>query len=110
MVASHSAGRGDDVMNVLKDFLALHPANRDILSALVAFNRGGTLSLPSNTPRNWRGLRQTIVILRVSSRSFGAKSRSHQPNRATPAPHGLADWCVGLEVQHVSWIGGPYNV
>jgi hypothetical protein len=38
-VALNSTGRSNDAMIVLKDGLARHPANRDILSALVAFNR-----------------------------------------------------------------------
>ena len=38
-VALHSAGRGDESMQVLKDGLALHPQDRDLLLALVTFNR-----------------------------------------------------------------------
>ena len=38
-VALHSGGRGDEAMTLLKQGLASHPGNRDILSALVAFNR-----------------------------------------------------------------------
>ena len=38
-VALHSGGRADEAMTLLKQGLASHPSNRDILSALVAFNR-----------------------------------------------------------------------
>ena len=38
-VALNSSGQGDKAMAVLKASLALHPNDRDILSALVAFNR-----------------------------------------------------------------------
>jgi Flp pilus assembly protein TadD len=38
-VALHSAGQSSEAMKVLKDGLARHPANRDILLALVTFNR-----------------------------------------------------------------------
>jgi predicted CXXCH cytochrome family protein len=38
-VALNSAGRHDDAIGVLKENLARHPSNREILLALVAFNR-----------------------------------------------------------------------
>jgi predicted CXXCH cytochrome family protein len=38
-VALNSSGRGDQAMAVLKGALARHPGDRDILSALIAFNR-----------------------------------------------------------------------
>ena len=38
-VALHSSGRGAEAMTVLKDGLAEHPQDRDILLALVSFNR-----------------------------------------------------------------------
>jgi predicted CXXCH cytochrome family protein len=38
-VALNSSGQGDQAMAVLKESLAHHPGDRDILSALIAFNR-----------------------------------------------------------------------
>jgi predicted CXXCH cytochrome family protein len=38
-VALHSAGRGDEAMMVLKEALNDHPNDREVLSALVSFNR-----------------------------------------------------------------------
>ncbi|OIQ72797.1 beta-barrel assembly-enhancing protease [mine drainage metagenome] len=38
-VALNSSGQGDQAMAVLKEGLARHPGDRDILSALIAFNR-----------------------------------------------------------------------
>ena len=38
-VALHSGGRGDEATTLLKQGLTSHPNDRDILSALVAFNR-----------------------------------------------------------------------
>jgi predicted CXXCH cytochrome family protein len=38
-VALNTSGRGDQGMAVLKEGLARHPGDRDILSALIAFNR-----------------------------------------------------------------------
>ena len=38
-VALHSAGRGEEAIAVLKDSLARHPEDRDILLALITFNR-----------------------------------------------------------------------
>jgi predicted CXXCH cytochrome family protein len=38
-VALHSAGRGEETIAVLKDGLARHPEDRDILLALITFNR-----------------------------------------------------------------------
>jgi len=38
-VALHSAGRGDEAISVLKNGLARHPGNHDILLALIAFSR-----------------------------------------------------------------------
>jgi Flp pilus assembly protein TadD len=38
-VALHSAGRGDEAMTVLKEAFDKHPADRDILLALINFNR-----------------------------------------------------------------------
>jgi Flp pilus assembly protein TadD len=38
-VALHSAGQSSEAMKVLKDGLARHPGNRDILLALTTFNR-----------------------------------------------------------------------
>ncbi len=38
-VALHSAGRGEDAIRVLKDGLGAHPANHDILLALMTFSR-----------------------------------------------------------------------
>jgi predicted CXXCH cytochrome family protein len=38
-VALHSAGRGEEAIAVLKDGLAKHPEDRDVLLALITFNR-----------------------------------------------------------------------
>ena len=38
-VALHSTGRGDEAMIVLKEGLARHPGNRDVLLALITFSR-----------------------------------------------------------------------
>jgi Flp pilus assembly protein TadD len=38
-IALHSAGRTDDAMTILRDGLAKHPENRDILQALMSFSR-----------------------------------------------------------------------
>jgi Flp pilus assembly protein TadD len=38
-VALHSSGRGPDALTALKEGLAKHPEDRDILLALVTFNR-----------------------------------------------------------------------
>ena len=40
-VALNSGGQGEKAMNVLKEGLARHPGDRDILSALIAFARAG---------------------------------------------------------------------
>ena len=38
-VALHSSGRGDEAMKVLKEALNDHPNDREVLSALISFNR-----------------------------------------------------------------------
>jgi Citrate transporter len=43
-----------------------------------------TLSLPSNTLSDWRGLHPTIATSQILSRNFGAKSRSPKANMLTP--------------------------
>jgi tetratricopeptide (TPR) repeat protein len=40
-VGLHSAGRNDEAMDILKRALDQHPGDRDVLLALVTFNRDG---------------------------------------------------------------------
>jgi tetratricopeptide (TPR) repeat protein len=75
--ALHSAGRRDEAIALLKQAVQSHPANPDILTALVSFNRlagktpaalGYAMQLATITPED-RGLAALIAELRRATTS-----------------------------------------
>jgi Flp pilus assembly protein TadD len=79
-VALNSAGRGADAMAVLKNGLARHPADRDILLALATFSRdagdvGGALQYAEQLARIAPGDQGVTALVDALRRQGGASRR-----------------------------------
>jgi predicted CXXCH cytochrome family protein len=80
-VALHSASRGGEAMTVLQDALLKHPGDRDILQALVAFNRdAGDIGSALNYAQRLAGVSPgdrnlAALIENLKSQTKGADAR-----------------------------------